>query len=148
MKDNRPDIDEYFMLIADIVRKRSTSPKEKVGAVLVRDKYIISTGYNGAAVGEPHEDEGHLIEDSDGHSISAVHAELNAIIQAARHGHRTDGARLYCTHFPCRHCMKYLKNAGITTIYYMQDYKNAENIVDLSAFEIQQITEKSIYKYK
>lgn len=140
-KHIRPSKDEYYLNIAKVVATRSTCDKAQVGAVLVKDGSIISTGYNGAPVGEPHCTEaGH--NEVGGHCQRAVHAELNAILQAAKHGNSTNGSALYITHFPCNHCLKAIKNAGIRKIVYEIPYKNHENFLDLSEFELIQVTDK------
>src|SRR3989338_4932736 len=134
----RPSKDEYYMTLAKTVATRGTCPKALVGAVLVKDGSIISTGYNGAPVGEKHCDEaGH--NESDGHCQRAVHAELNAILQAAKHGNATKDSSLYITHFPCNHCLKALRNAGIQEIVYEKAYKNHENFISLGHFELRQV---------
>lgn len=126
------------MNLARVVATRGTCDKLQVGALLVKEGSIISTGYNGAPVGEGHCYEvGH--NEIAGHCQRAVHAELNALLQAAKHGNATNGATLYITHFPCNHCLKALKNAGVTTINYDVEYKSKENFITLSHFQIQQI---------
>lgn len=126
------------MNLARVVATRGTCDKLQVGALLVKEGSIISTGYNGAPVGEGHCFEvGH--NEIAGHCQRAVHAELNALLQAAKHGNATNGATLYITHFPCNHCLKALKNAGVTTINYDVEYKSKENFITLSHFKIQQI---------
>jgi len=97
----RASWDDYFMNIAREVSTRSTCDRKFVGSVIVRDKSILATGYNGSIRGLPHcDEEGHLMED--GHCVRTVHAEANAIVQAARHGARIDGATIYVTASPCR----------------------------------------------
>lgn len=117
----RPSWDEYFMQITHLVASRATCLRRKVGAILVRDKRILTTGYNGPPAGLPHCDElGGCLRDKLGvasgerHELSrAVHAEQNAIIQAAVHGISIKGAILYATNQPCSLCTKMLVNAGI-----------------------------------
>ena len=117
----RPSWDEYFMDIAFTVASRSTCDRAHVGAVLVRDRRILATGYNGSPAGLPHCDEvGHLMVD--GHCVRALHAEQNAIIQAALHGISTEGATAYVTHQPCLTCAKMLINAGIHRVVYAGNY--------------------------
>ena len=117
----RPSWDEYFMELAQVVAKRSTCNRRKVGTVLVRDKRILTTGYNGSPSGLPHcTDVGCLIVD--GHCVRAIHAEQNAIIQAALHGITLKGATCYVTSSPCVHCAKMLIAAGIERIVYMDEY--------------------------
>ena len=96
---SRASWDQYFMDIAVVVATRSTCPRKHVGAVIVRDKTILSTGYNGSVRGLPHCDEvGHMMVD--GHCVRTIHAEVNAIIQAAKNGARIDGASIYVTASP------------------------------------------------
>ena len=122
----RPDWDSYFMKIAYAVSERSTCDRAFVGCVLVRDKRILTTGFNGSPAGQPHCDEvGHLLVD--GHCVRTIHAETNAIIQAALHGVSTRGCTCYVTHFPCIQCSKALINAGITRLIYHIDYRMDEN---------------------
>ncbi|MEJ2511437.1 MAG: cytidine/deoxycytidylate deaminase family protein [Anaerolineales bacterium] len=122
----RPTWDSYFINIALAVAERSTCDRAFVGAVLVRDKRILTTGFNGSPSGLPHCDTaGHLLVD--GHCVRTIHAETNAIIQAALHGVSTKDATCYVTHFPCINCTKTLINAGITEIIYLNDYRIDEN---------------------
>ena len=112
-KDNRPSWDSYFMKIAAAVSERSTCDRAMVGCVLVRDKRILTTGFNGSPAGQEHCDEaGHLMVD--GHCVRTIHAETNAIIQAALHGVSTRDAICYVTHLPCINCTKALINAKST----------------------------------
>jgi dCMP deaminase len=140
MNHERPTKENYYMTLAKTVATRGTCPKAHVGALLIKDGSIISTGYNGASVGEPHCSEVGHNQNSDGHCQRAVHAEMNAILQAAKHGNSTNGASLYITHFPCNHCLKAIRNAGIKEIVYEKAYKNKENFIALDCFEIKQIT--------
>ncbi len=124
----RPDWDTYFIKIAYAVSERSTCDRAHVGCVLVRDKRILTTGFNGSPVGQPHcDDVGHLMVD--GHCVRTIHAEMNAIIQAALHGVSTKGATCYVTHFPCINCAKALVNAGIVRLVYHIGYRIDENAV-------------------
>jgi dCMP deaminase len=117
----RPSWDEYFMAIAFAVAGRSTCDRAHVGAVLVRDRRILTTGYNGAPAGLPHcDDVGHLM--ADGHCVRTLHAEQNAIIQGALHGVSIQGATAYVTHQPCLTCAKMLINSGVTRIVYAGNY--------------------------
>ena len=132
---DRPSIDEYFLEIATVVAKRSTCLRNKVGAVIVRDKRIISTGYNGAPSNMQHcLDIGCIrqqqnIESGTRHEkCRAVHAEQNAIIQAALHGVVTEGATLYCTHQPCILCAKMIINAKIKRVLYVIPYPDNDAI--------------------
>lgn len=124
---DRPGLDEYFMEIASVVAKRSTCLRNQVGALFVKNKRLLTTGYNGAPAGIPHCDdvgcarEG--VASGTRHELCrAVHAEQNAIIQAALHGVSIDGATLYCTHQPCILCAKMLINAKISRVVYSQAY--------------------------
>jgi len=112
----RPNWDEYFMKIAEDVATRATCSRAAVGAVLVKDYRIISTGYNGAPAGEPHcMEEGCVMEN--GHCTRAVHAEVNAVCQAARFGVSTEGAKMYVygleRPFACHNCKQVMKSAGV-----------------------------------
>ena len=119
----RPSWDEYFMAIAVMVSGRSTCPRKSVGAVLVKDNQILATGYNGSIRGMPHcTDVGCMMEN--GHCVATVHAEANAIVQAARHGVSVDGATIYVTASPCWNCFKLLANAGIRRIVYKEFYRD------------------------
>jgi dCMP deaminase len=133
----RPDWDEYFMDIAFAVAERSTCDRAHVGAVLVRDRRILTTGYNGAPAGLPHCDEvGHLMVD--GHCVRTLHAEQNAIIQAALHGVGIQGATAYVTHQPCLTCAKMLINAGITRVVYAGNYpdENSRQFLEIARVEL------------
>jgi dCMP deaminase len=122
----RADWPHYFMNIAREVATRSTCHRKNVGAVIVRDKSILSTGYNGSIRGTPHcDDAGHDMVG--GHCVRTVHAEANAIIQAARHGVRIDGADIYTTASPCWECFKLIANAGIHRIYYGEFYREEKS---------------------
>ena len=119
----RVDWHQYFMNIAAEIATRSTCDRKHVGAVIVRDKTILSTGYNGSVRGLPHcDDVGHMMED--GHCVATIHAEANAIIQAAKNGVRVDGADIYITASPCWNCFKIVSNAGIKNIYYGEFYRD------------------------
>ncbi len=126
--------DEYFMEIAEVVSKRSTCIKRHVGAVLVKDSHILSTGYNGAPSGFKHCNSETCVRQTlkSGEKpelCRGVHAEINCIIQAAIHGTSILGyTTLYSTHFPCMNCLKLLINAGIKRIVYGEGY-NMENKV-------------------
>ncbi len=131
--EKRIPLDDYFMEIAHIISKRSTCLRHKVGAIITKDKQIITTGYNGAARGMPHcLDVGCLrdeknIPSGERHEICrAVHAEQNAIIQAARQGTSIKGGTLYCTINPCFICSKMIVNAGITRVVYEEEYSGEQ----------------------
>lgn len=119
----RASWDEYFMAIARQVATRSTCDRKHVGAVLVRDRVILATGYNGSIRGIAHcDDEGHLMEE--GHCVRTVHAEANAIVAAARNGVRLEGADIYVTASPCFGCFKLIANAGISRIAFLEFYRD------------------------
>jgi len=118
---DRPSWDHYFMQITFQVAKRSTCPRAAVGAVIVRDKRILTTGYNGAPSGLPHCTEaGCLIVN--GHCVRTLHAEQNSIIQGALHGVDVSGSTIYVTHQPCLNCAKMIINAGIERVVYAGHY--------------------------
>ncbi|MBK7581733.1 MAG: dCMP deaminase family protein [Myxococcales bacterium] len=120
---NRASWDEYFMAIAREVATRSTCERKHVGAVIVREKMILATGYNGSIRGLPHcDDEGHLMED--GHCVRTVHAEANAIVQAARNGMRVEDSGIYVTASPCFGCFKLVANSGIRRIVFGEFYRD------------------------
>lgn len=128
----RPTWDEYFLDIIELIKKRSTCLRRQVGAIIVKDKRILATGYNGAPTGCRHcLDIGCLrdelgIPSGERHELCrAVHAEQNAIAQAAQHGISVAGATLYVTHQPCVMCAKIVINAGIERIIYSGDYPDA-----------------------
>jgi dCMP deaminase len=129
--NERPDWDEYFSDIASLVSRRSTCQRRKVGAVLVRERRILSTGYNGAPTGLRHcLDIGCLraqlqIPSGERHELCrGLHAEQNAIIQAALHGVGIAGATLYCTNHPCVICAKMIINAGIAHVVVRDGYSD------------------------
>lgn len=113
---------EYFFEIAEVVSKRATCPRLAVGAILVRDGRIISTGYNGALPHAPHcIDIGCDIVDN--HCIRVNHAEVNTILSAAKAGISTKGSVMYATHLPCFNCFKAIVTAGVPTVYYKTPYR-------------------------
>ncbi|HJM10734.1 MAG TPA: dCMP deaminase family protein, partial [Candidatus Marinimicrobia bacterium] len=117
MPDSKDRIswEEYFMNIAGEVATRSTCDRKHVGAVIVRDKNILATGYNGSIRGLAHcSDAGHEMEND--HCVRTIHAEANAIVQAARNGVRIKNSEIYVTASPCYDCFKMIANAGITAI--------------------------------
>jgi len=125
----RPSYDEYFMEMAHVVAKRSTCLRRKVGAILVKEKHILSTGYNGAPKGHKHCSETGCLRENlnipsgQRHELCrGLHAEQNAIIQAAVFGVSIKGSVLYCTYTPCVVCVKMLINAGVTEIIYAGEY--------------------------
>lgn len=131
----RPSWDEYFMDIARLVSSRSTCMRRQVGAVMVKSKHVLATGYNGTPSGITHCSETGCLRDQlkvpsgERHELCrGLHAEQNAIIQAARHGIDINGATLYCTHSPCIICSKMLINAGIKQIVYIHGYPDQMSI--------------------
>jgi dCMP deaminase len=125
----RPTWDEYFMAIVGQVGKRSTCRRRQIGAVIVKDKRILATGYNGAPTGLAHcLDAGCLREErqirsGERHELCrGLHAEQNAIMQAALHGVSIKGAGLYCSHQPCSLCAKMIVNTGMTQVFYFEPY--------------------------
>ncbi len=123
----RVDWHTYFMNIAREAATRSTCERKHVGAVIVREKTILSTGYNGSVRGMPHcDDIGHLMEND--HCVATIHAEANAIIQAARNGVNINGAEMYTTASPCWSCFKLIANSGIKKIYYGEFYRDERSL--------------------
>lgn len=127
--------DEYFIEIATTVAKRATCLRNKVGAVIVRDNRILTTGYNGAPRGLAHcldigciRKQQNIPSGTMHEKCRAVHAEQNAIIQAAVHGVQTSGATLYCTHQPCILCTKMIINAGIRHVIYVNAYPDPDSM--------------------
>lgn len=147
---HRQSWDEYFMRIATMVAERATCNRAKIGAVIVKDKNIIATGYNGSPAGHPHcTDVGCLVyvsRNPDGEEeencFRTIHAEINAIAQAAKHGVEIDGADIYVTASPCYHCLKTLMNTGIKRICYLKPYKidRIRPLLENSPIELVQIT--------
>ena len=126
----RPEWNEYFGEITKQVALRSTCVRKKVGAIIVKDKNIISTGYNGSIRGLQHcETVGCLM--MEGHCTRTIHAEANAIIQAAKHGLMIDRAEIYISASPCFNCFKLIANSGITKIYFMEFYRD-ERIIEIA----------------
>jgi len=119
------NIDTYFLTIAEVVAKRSPCLRRQVGAIIVKDKSILGTGYNGVPVSFPHctscAREGLKSGQGLEHCL-AVHSEVNAIVQAAKHGVCINGATLYCTNLPCMDCAKVIANSGIVRVVYKEYY--------------------------
>jgi dCMP deaminase len=145
MTDGRPTTDEYFMKMAYLVRERSTCLRRSVGAVVVKDGHILSTGYNGAPKGQKHcEEIGCLrkkldVPSGERHELCrGVHAEQNAVIQAAVFGASIKGATLYVTNHPCSVCAKILVNAAVSEIVYAEGYADdlANEIIKESNIEV------------
>ncbi len=123
MARERASWDQYFMNIATEVATRATCDRKHVGAVIVRDKSILATGYNGSIRGLGHcDEEGHLMEE--GHCVRTVHAEANAIVQAAKHGMGIEGASIYVTASPCWPCFRLIANAGLVRIVFGEFYRD------------------------
>lgn len=133
-KNQRPPWDEYFLQIAKLVSTRATCPRLRVGAVLVKDRKIISTGYNGSPRKTDQCDEVgcHLVNN---HCARVLHAEENAVIAAAYHGVSTKGTTLYVRYFPCDRCAKVIINAGIEKVIYRENYKNSDQTFTRQMFK-------------
>lgn len=132
-KQKRISVDEYFLKIAMVVAERATCRRHKVGCVIVKDKHILTTGYNGAAAGVKDCLELGCLRDKNNipsgerHEICrAIHAEQNAIIQASLHGVSIEGSTMYCTHTPCILCAKMIANAKIKRFVSFADYNDKE----------------------
>ena len=145
MDPERPSWDDYFMRIATEVSKRSTCLRRHVGAILVLDKRILATGYNGAPTGLPHCSEVGCLRDKydvpsgERHELCrGLHGEENALLQAARYGTRIEGAILYTTHVPCILCTKMIINAGIRRIVAAADYPDelARSMLEQAGIEL------------
>jgi dCMP deaminase len=147
----RPPWSVYFMDIADLVARRSTCLRRRVGAIAVKGKRILATGYNGAPSGIPHcldigclrEQEG--IPSGERHELCrGIHAEQNVIIQAAHYGVSIEGATLFCTNLPCVICSKMLINAGIREIIFREGYADplSETLLNAAQVPVIQFSEK------
>ena len=121
--NDRLSWDEYFMSLCVLTASRSPSKKLKVGALIVKNNRIISSGYNGFPSGLPH-----ISIERDNHEQNTIHAEQNAISDAAKRGVSVNESTIYITHYPCINCLKYILSSGISTIKYLHDYKNDEII--------------------
>ncbi|MCP5063754.1 MAG: dCMP deaminase [Ignavibacteriae bacterium] len=138
--NKRPAWDNYFLKLAMLVSERATCPRMHVGCVLVKDKRILSTGYNGSIPGDGHcEDDGCMIVDN--HCVRTIHAEMNAIIQCSIHGVNAQGATAYVTNMPCTNCAKALIAAGIKEVIIFSDYHNtlAEDFFAKANVEIKRL---------
>lgn len=126
---NRPSWDEYFMHLAVIASKRATCDRRRVGCVLVTSTHqVVCTGYNGSAPGAPHcDDVGHLMHD--GHCVRTIHAESNAVAQAASSGKSTAGCTAYVTCHPCPTCLMLLAATGVGDVVYLEEYHPEEDDV-------------------
>lgn len=119
--NNRPSWDEYFLKLAMLASERATCPRMHVGCVLVKDRFVLATGYNGSLPGQPHcDDVGCLIVDN--HCVRTNHAEINALVQAARHGVNVIGSTAYITNMSCTTCAKALIAAGIKRVVVFSDF--------------------------
>ncbi|MBU0497381.1 MAG: dCMP deaminase family protein [Candidatus Thermoplasmatota archaeon] len=145
---SRPSYDAYFMEMAHVVAKRSTCQRRKVGAILVKNKHILSTGYNGAPKGMRHCDDVGCLRSNQGipsgerHELCrGLHAEQNAIIQAAVFGISIEGSTIYCTDTPCVVCVKMLINAGVKEIIYAGEYPDqlAKEMIEESGIKIKKL---------
>lgn len=141
--------DQYFMEITNLVSRRSTCLRRQVGAVLVKDRQILATGYNGPPRGLPHCDEVGCLRELKGipsgerHELCrGLHAEQNAIIQAANHGVAIGGATLYSTTHPCVICTKMIVNAGIQRVVYREGYADelSREMLELAGISVEQLT--------
>jgi len=147
---DRPSWHQYFLTITRQVAERSTCQRAKVGAVIVRDKNILATGYNGAPAGMPHcTDVGCLVYESrtpggeiEQNCFRTIHAEINAIAQAAKNGAGIRDADIYITHTPCIHCLKVLVNTGIKRVFYEREYKRhtLDDLLAHSDVRLEQVT--------
>lgn len=140
----RPAWDTYFMQLARMAASRGTCDRAAVGCILTIDKRIVSTGYNGSPAGVSHcDDIGHLLVN--GHCIRTVHAEANAIADAARRGVAIAGATAYVTHAPCRTCAMLLVSAGVVRVVFDAMYDDGANLGFLSSYvdseQYQEVTE-------
>lgn len=135
MRTNRQSWDEYFIEVAQMVSKRSSCLSRNVGAIIVKDKNILSAGYNGPATGVEHcsvcqrRQSPDYKSGMDYESCPAVHAEINAIVQAAKHGIAINEATMYCTFLPCSYCMKAILNAGISRIVALEGVRDNRDFV-------------------
>ena len=135
MTDTRVSWEKYFMNIAQEVSSRSTCDRKHVGAVIVRGKTILSTGYNGSIKGLEHcDDVGHEMHND--HCIRTIHAEANAIVQAAKHGINIDHSEIYITASPCFDCFKLIANVGIGKIYFGEFYRDERIIAHAKSLKI------------
>ncbi|WP_080146249.1 ComE operon protein 2 [Marinilactibacillus piezotolerans] len=127
---NRIPWNQYFISQSMLLAMRSTCTRLAVGAAIVREKRVISGGYNGSVSGDVHCSElgCYVVE---GHCVRTVHAEMNAILQCSKFGVKTEGADIYVTHFPCLQCTKMIIQAGIQKIYYLKDYHNNPYAIEL-----------------
>jgi len=151
----RPSWDEYFMDITSLVARRSTCMRRQVGAVMVKEKNILATGYNGTPSGIKHCDvtgclrEQLNVPSGERHELCrGLHAEQNAIIQAARHGVNISDSVLYCTNSPCIICTKMLINAGIRKVVYLQGYSDSLSLEMLDEARIEALSFAEVFGRK
>lgn len=140
---------EYFMSVAHLISRRATCTRGHIGAVIVRDHSILSTGYNGAPSGFPHCNDStckiyrstHPDGTVEENCVNTIHAEINAIAQAAKHGVSIKDSDIYITASPCIHCLKVLINVGIKNIYYDKPYKieHIDELIRLSGIRLLQV---------
>ncbi len=141
LEEQRPTWDEYFIMIAKLAATRSTCLAFPVGAVIVKDRQVLATGYNGSPSGSAHcTAQGFCYPGLDSCDASsslpsrAVHAEANAIAQAAKHGISTDGATIYVTLEPCVSCLKLIISAGIKEVFYETEFNVGEKLMVRNSF--------------
>lgn len=135
--DHRPSWNEYFMTAAYLISKRSSCERLHVGCIIIDNNRIITTGYNGHIKGAAH-----ISIIDNGHEQMTIHAEANAIADAASRGVKCFGASAYVTHYPCINCAKNLIAAGIKEIYYCEDYRNnaiCEKLYDMANVKINKL---------
>ncbi|HUC88758.1 MAG TPA: cytidine/deoxycytidylate deaminase family protein [Candidatus Paceibacterota bacterium] len=153
----RPSWDEYFLQMAELIGSRGTCDRGRAGAIIVKNKRILSTGYVGSPVGLPHCDEVghemHTVTQEDGiesrHCIRTAHAEQNAISNAARVGVAIEGGTMYCKMIPCYKCGQSIINSGIVRVVALKDYHGAsrtKEIFDQAGIEYKILGEMEIYK--
>lgn len=136
-RERRPSWDNYFLKLAMLVSERATCPRMHCGCVLVKDRQILATGYNGSIPGDAHcEDDGCMVIDN--HCVRTIHAEINALLQCASHGVNTFGAKAYITNMPCTNCAKALIAAGISEIVIFSDYHDtlAEKFFKIAKLDV------------
>lgn len=138
--------DEYYMAIAELTAKRSTCDRANVGAIAIKDKRIIMSGYNGSPSGIAHCNEvGHMLHN--GHCIATVHAEQNIIANAAKHGISLEGCTIYVTHQPCFYCLKLLISAGVKYVIYKNSYY--DNLTPESYYKLIHVSKyKEPFRFK
>ncbi len=156
-KNVRPSWDEYFLELSDIVASRATCDRGKSGCVLVKDKRVLATGYVGSPSGIAHcDDVGHLIREvtyengeTKQHCVRTIHAEQNALAQAAKHGIAVQGATLYCKMEPCRVCAMLIISVGISRVVCRKLYQAGSDTRDMfkeAGIELV-VTEQEVEKY-